>query len=406
MSALSHLRVVEYGDGVAAPLCSRLFADMGAEVIKVEPPAGDSTRRHGPFPGDRPDPEASGLFHLLNAGKKGLVADLDDATDLEALHGLLAGADVFVESAAFADWKRWGLDHETLVRRHPHLVVVSISAYGRKGAWADRPGTDLTVQAVSSLPNAIGWPDRAPLPVPFDQAEYQTGFHGFAAALCAVRERSISGQGQGIDISSAQVLAYQVGGMALVTSKRFPLQRSGNRLKGTLYPTAFFEAKDGYVCTVTLHGMQWRKWIELMGTPDWAADPQNLDAFRLGSLGPEEPVDIYFRDWLRQFTRAELIAMGNANDLIVGEVKSVDQVLESPQFAFREQWAKIPVGGHEVRIPKPGYAFSETPVAARIALASAGPVGGTPISPTPVGSSSDGRMTVSIAGVSASRIMR
>jgi len=365
VSALSHLRVVEYGDGVAAPLCSRLFADMGAEVTKVEPPAGDSTRRHGPFPGDRPDAEASGVFHLLNAGKKGLVADLDDAADLEALHRLLAGTDVFVESATFADWKRWGLDHETLLRRHPHLVVVSISPYGRKGAWADRPGTDLTVQAVSSLPHAIGWPDRAPLPLPYDQADYQAGFHGFAAALCAVRERSISGQGQGIDISSAQVLAYQIGGMALVTSKRFPLQRSGNRLKGTLYPTAFFEAKDGYVCTVTLHGKQWRKWIELMGTPEWAKDPQNLDAFRLGSLGPEEPVDIYFRDWLRQFTRAELIAMGNANDLIVGEVKSVDQVLESPQFAFREQWARIPVSGGEVRVPKPGYSFSETPVAIR-----------------------------------------
>ncbi len=144
MSALSHLRVVEYGDGVAAPLCSRLFADMGAEVTKVEPPAGDSTRRHGPFPGDRPDVEASGVFHLLNAGKTGLVADLDDTADLEAFHRLLAGADVFVESAAFADWKRWGFDHEALIRRHPQLVVVSISPYGRKGAWADRPGTDLT----------------------------------------------------------------------------------------------------------------------------------------------------------------------------------------------------------------------------------------------------------------------
>lgn len=367
VTALSHLRVIEYGDGVAAPFCARLFADMGATVVKVEPPAGDSTRQRGPFRGDRPDAEQSGQFHLLNAGKQGLVADLDDATDREAFERLLAGADVLVESSEYASWKRWGLDYETLGRRHPHLIVLSISPYGRKGAWADRPGTDLTVQAVSSLPNAIGWPDRAPLPVPFDQAEYQAGFHGFAAALCAVRERSISGLGQGIDISSAQVLAYQVGGMALVTSKRFPLQRSGNRLKGTLYPTAFFEAKDGHVCTVTLHGKQWRKWIDLMGNPDWTRDPQNLDAFRLGSLGPEEPVDIYFRNWLKQFTRAELVALGNANDLIVGEVKSIDQVLESPQFAFREQWAKIPVGDSEVRIPKPGYSFSETPVAIRTA---------------------------------------
>lgn len=363
-SALSHLCVVEIGCGVAAPFCARLFADMGAEVIKVERPSGDVTRLHGPFEADRPDPEESGLFHFLNAGKKGIVTDLDRADELEVFHRLLASADVLIENASSEERRRWGLEFEALSERHPQLIAVSVSPYGRGGPWSDRPGTDLTVQAVSALPVAIGWPDRAPLPLPYDQAEYQAGFHALAAALCAVRERSASGLGQGIDVSAAQVLAYQVGAMALVTGRRgFEWQRAGNRLKGTLYPTAFFEARDGHVCIVTLHGRQWLKWIELMGNPDWAQDKQNLDVFRLGAKGEDEPVDIAFRKWLKAFTRDELVALGKANDLIVGAVSDVGQVLDSRQFAFRDQWAWIRIGSSDVRLPKPGYAFSETPIA-------------------------------------------
>ena len=363
MSALAHLNIVEYGNGIAAQFCARLFADLGAAVVKVEPPGGDPSRDLGPFPQDLPDREGSGLFHLLNAGKRSLVADLDQPGDLDVFHRLLDGADVLVESATPGERGRWNLGFDSLAQHHPHLVAVSVSPYGRSGPWAERAGTDLTVQAVSSLAVAIGWPDRSPLTLPFDQAAFQAGFHAAAAALCALHERAQSGRGQGIDIAAARVLAQQVGAMHLVVHKRgLPWMRCGNRLKGTLYPTAFFEASDGHVVIVTLHGRQWRRWIELMGSPPWSKEARSLDSYNLGLVGEDDPVDIAFRQWLKRFTRQQLIDIANANDLIVGPVNTVDQVLESPQFAFRDGWGHVRIGGVGVRIPKPGYLFAKTPV--------------------------------------------
>ncbi|MCK9987128.1 MAG: hypothetical protein AzoDbin1_03600 [Azoarcus sp.] len=368
MSALAHLRVIECGSGVAAPFCARLFADLGAEVVKVEPPQGDSARRRGPFLQDLPHPDRSGFFHLLNAGKKGVVADLDDAAELEFFHSLLAGADVLVENLDPDARRRHGLDFDALQARHPHLVIVSLSPYGRTGKWAERAGTDLTVQAVSALPVAVGRPDRAPLPLPFDQADYQAGFHGLAAALCVLHERGRSGRGQGIDISSAQVLAYQVGGMSLVTAKRrIEWKRAGRTIKGALYPTGFFEAADGYVCIATIHGKQWHSYLRLMGDPAWADEGQNRDSLYLGALDEGGAVDLAFRGWLKQHTRAELQALANANGLIIGSVNNFPEVLDSSQLAFRDQWGHVDIGGRDVRIPRPGYQFSRTPTAIRAA---------------------------------------
>lgn len=403
MSALAHLRVVEYGSDIAAPFCARLFADMGAEVIKVEPPEGDPLRQRGPFPGDAPNPEQSGLFHFLNAGKKSVVADLGSASGLDHFHSLLSTADVLIENLPGPDRQRFGLDFEALARRYPRLVAVSLSPYGRSGPWADRPGTDLTVQAVSALPVAIGRPDRPPLPLPYDQADYQAGFHGLAAALGALYERGQSGLGQGIDISAAQVLAYQVGGMALVTAKRgIPWMRASRTIKGALYPTGFFEVADGHICIATIHGRQWHGYLKLMGEPGWAQDEKNRDSLYLGAQDEGHPVDVAFRNWLKQHTQAEIMKLAQASGLIIGPVNGVDQVLDSSQLAFRNQWGEVAVGGRAVRMPKPGYLFSRTPTA----LGAAGPALGTgaigperPASPRPAAQAGKGPRRGALDGV-------
>ncbi|AMN47579.1 hypothetical protein ACG33_10810 [Steroidobacter denitrificans] len=365
MSALAHLRVIEYGAGVAAPFCARLFADLGAEVIKIEPPGGDTSRRRGPF-ADGTSNHDGGFFHLLNAGKRSVVADLDTPGDLEFFHSMLSAADVLVESLTMEERQRWSLDFEAIRARHPHLIAVSISPYGRTGKWAHRAGADLTVQALSALPVAIGRPDRAPLPLPFDQADYQTGFHGLAAALCALHERDRSGLGQGIDISSAHVLAYQVGGMSLATAKRrIEWKRAGRIIKGALYPTGFFEAADGYVCIATIHGRQWLGYIKLMGDPAWAQDEKNRDSLHLGTLDEGGEVDLAFRGWLKRHTRAQLQALAKDNGVIIGSVNDIAEVLESDQLAFRNQWGHVEVGDVDVRIPKPGYLLERTPTAIR-----------------------------------------
>jgi crotonobetainyl-CoA:carnitine CoA-transferase CaiB-like acyl-CoA transferase len=358
--ALDGLRVIEVGTHVSAPFCARLLADLGADVVKVEPPDGDPSRQAGPFPGGVADPERSGLFHYANAGKRAVVADLDDPAGIEWLHELLAGSDVLVENLAPDVRARAGLDFDALAARHPHLIAVSLSPYGRSGPWAERPGCDLTAQAASSLPLGLGSEDRSPLRIPFDQGDYQAAFHGAAAALCALRERHRSGLGQGIDISTAQVMAYLVGGMHNVTVKNGNRwARRGTLLGGAPYPTGFFTCADGFVCIASQTPAQWEAFLGLMDNPKWAKD-EARNAIYLG-LVDAKPAHRHFQEWLMGYTRAELLEMAAAEGIVMGVAQTVDEVLASEQFAYRGLWADVEIGDGGQRIPKAGYLMAHSP---------------------------------------------
>ncbi len=358
--ALDGLRVVELGTQVSAPFCARLFADLGADVLKIESPQGDPARQVGPFPGGEGDPEESGLFHYLNVGKRGAVCDLDTGDGLEWFHSVLAGSDVFIENLDPDERDRWDLGFDALGSRHPHLVVVSLSPYGRSGEWADRVGTDLTAQAASSLVLGLGSADQRPLRIPMEQADHQAGFHGAAAALCALRERRRSGRGQGIDVSAAQVMGYLVGGMHNVTAKNGnKWARQGTLLGGAPYPSGFFSCADGFVCIASTTPAQWEAFLSLMDNPKWAkGDARN--SIYLG-LVDAEPAHKHFQKWLMTYTRAELLEMAAAESIVMGVAQTVDEVLASEQFAFRDLWGHLTIGDQDVKIPKPGYLFSESP---------------------------------------------
>ncbi|MCZ7528747.1 MAG: CoA transferase [Acidimicrobiia bacterium] len=364
-AALQDLAVVEVGRDVAAPFCARLLADLGADVTKVELPGGDPTRAWGPFPADAPHPERSGAFHALNAGKRGIVLDLDDPVGRERLDELLAGADLLVENLEAGERERFGLGFDAVLARHPHLVAVSLSPYGRSGPWADRPGTDLTASALASLPLGLGEPDREPLRLPFDQADHQAGLHAAAAALVALRERRRSGRGQAVDVATAQVMAYCVGGMWLVGAKLGALWRRRGRLqRGTIYPTGFFECADGFVCIASQTPKQWKVFLRLMDDPEWAREEHAADAVYLGGVDAS-PADEHFRRWLCRHTRRELVELAMAEGIVLGEVHTVDEVLESDQLAHRGTWAQLALDGVTVRVPKPGYRLGVTPTAIR-----------------------------------------
>ena len=257
---------------------------------------------------------------------------------------------------------RTGLDFDTLAARHPHLLAVSLSPYGRSGPWSDRPGCDLTAQAASSLPLGLGSADHSPLRIPFDQGDYQAAFHGAAAVLCALRERRRSGLGQGIDISTAEVMAYLVGGMHNVSVKNGNRWvRRGTLLGGAPYPTGFFNCADGFVCIASTTPAQWEAFLGLMDNPKWAKD-EARNSIYLG-LVDAQPAHRHFQEWLMGYTRAELLEMAAAESIVMGVAQTVDEVLASPQFAYRGLWAEVEVGGAARKIPKAGYLFGESPTA-------------------------------------------
>jgi len=363
--ALQGLKVLELGRHVAGPFCARLLADLGADVLKVEPPDGDTSRSIGPFAIDRRDPAESGLFHFLNAGKRGTSRALSIPEELAWLHHELDDADVLVENLEPEERRLLGFDFAELEARHPHLVAVSLSPYGRSGPWADRPGSDITAQAASSLPLGLGSEDRSPLRIPWDQADYQAGFHGAAATLCALRERQRSNRGQGIDISTAQVIAYLVGGMHNVTAKNGnKWARRGSLLGGAPYPTGFFPCKDGFVCIASTTPAQWNAFLALMDNPKWAKEEHADNAIYLG-LVDSKPAHHHFQEWLMTYSRQELLEMASAEGIVMGVAQYVDEVLASEQLAYRELWASFDVGGCDVRVPKPGYQMSASPTAIR-----------------------------------------
>jgi crotonobetainyl-CoA:carnitine CoA-transferase CaiB-like acyl-CoA transferase len=145
------LRIVELGQGVSAAYCTKLFADLGAEVIKIEPPEGDVLRRRGPFAGDEPGPERSGLFAYMNTSKLGVTLDARDERGRALLLELLRDADVLVENNAPGWLRDVGLDYEALAGANPALVVTSITPFGQDGPWRDYRGNDFIVQHTSGV---------------------------------------------------------------------------------------------------------------------------------------------------------------------------------------------------------------------------------------------------------------
>ena len=140
MSALADLRVVDLSIGIAGPFCAKLFADFGADVIKIEPPNGDPIRTVGPFPGGTPDPDRSGMFRYLNTNKRGITLDLESEADRARAFGLCAQADIVVECFAPGYMDGIGLGYETLCESNPAVVLVSVTPFGQTGTLARLPG--------------------------------------------------------------------------------------------------------------------------------------------------------------------------------------------------------------------------------------------------------------------------
>ncbi|KRT65931.1 MAG: hypothetical protein XU13_C0123G0007, partial [Candidatus Rokubacteria bacterium CSP1-6] len=206
--ALAGLRVVELGELVSAPYCGRLLAGLGADVVKVETLQGDSARRHGPFPRDEPHPERSGLFLALNAGKRGVTLDLDSAAGRARLGALLETADGLVENLPIERLEALGLTPEDTRRRWPRLVHVSVTVFGRRGPYARFRGHALQASAAGAASITIGEPGRPPLPLPVSQPDYQGGVNGAIGFLLACLARERSGQGQHVDVATADVVAF------------------------------------------------------------------------------------------------------------------------------------------------------------------------------------------------------
>ena len=275
---LRGLRVVDLGEGAAAPYCARLLADAGADVVKVERPEGDPSRREGPFATRAGESESSAWFAYLNRAKRSIVLDLSQAEGRERLLELLFEADVMVHGSPRLEDDLAGITPERLLEAYPRLVTISVTPFGETGPYAALPADELIVTSMAGLLGATpGFPDfvldaeaEPPLRVNASIAELIGGAVGAIGGLMALSARDATGLGDYVEVSLQEAVAalmgwnlsvYEYGG-AIVGRHQVAARQA---------PNHYMPCADGWIALVAFMERHWRSLVELMGNPEWAS---------------------------------------------------------------------------------------------------------------------------------------
>jgi crotonobetainyl-CoA:carnitine CoA-transferase CaiB-like acyl-CoA transferase len=326
---LSGIVIADFSRVLAGPYATMLLADLGAEVIKVEGPAGDDTRHWIP-----PVRDGVGTYYLaVNRNKRSIVLDLADPGDLAVAHALSKRADVFIQNFKPGGLARFGLDYAAVRDRNPAIIYCSISGFGTKGGAA-LPGYDLLVQATSGLMSITGDPDGPPFRAGISAFDVMTGLHSAIGILAALHHRDETGEGQHVEtnlMSSAmsamvnQTSAYVAGGVV-------PHRMGNSHL--SLFPYEPLQTGDGEIVVAAGNDGQFRKLCEAIGAPELATDPRFATSGdrnnRRGELKPlllERLATRSAADWFGVLTKAG-VPCGPINDLAQGVKLATELGLE------------------------------------------------------------------------------
>lgn len=332
---LAGLRVVELARILAGPWAGQVLADLGADVIKVESPEGDDTRKWGPpFVEYADGGRDAAYFHACNHGKRSVVADFATTAGAALAKDLCASADVVIENFRRGGLARYGLDAATLRASHPRLVYCSITGFGQDGPLADRPGYDFVVQAMGGIMDLTGEPTGSPQKPGVAYADLFTGLHAVIAIEAALLRRERTGQGATIDLSlldtQVSMLANQA--MNYLVSGRTP-HRLGNA-HPNLVPYQVFTVADGELVIAVGNDTQFRRLVEVLGVPRLADDPAmrtNADrvAHRARVVAAVQAACLVF-------TRQALAEQLNRAGVPAGPIQTVAEAFADPQVRARE----------------------------------------------------------------------
>ena len=336
MQALDDITVLDLTQHVAGPYATKLLADFGADVIKIERPGGDLARRLPPFQGDRPDIERSGLFFFLNTNKRGVTLDVTSPRGRELFLALVRQADLLVENTPPRRMREWDLDYPALAAVNPDLVVVSITPFGQTGPYAEWNGYDLNAFHLSATGSRYcGRPGEAPLEHGTFAADFFGAVAGAAWGLGAVYGRGRAGGGQHVDVSCAEaVAALFVGSQnigAYAQDGKFDRRTGVGMSLGA--PATILPCKDGHVWILALEPGQWNGLVRAMGNPEWA----QLEMFQDMFVRAQNADAIYplITEWTMQLGKREIMERCQAEGCPVTAVFTVAEAAEHPHLAAR-----------------------------------------------------------------------
>jgi len=333
MSALTGLRVVELARILAGPWIGQTLADLGADVIKVESPEGDDTRRWGPPFIDADGERAAAYFHACNRGKRSIVADFSTARGCEIVRRLAAQADVLIENFRIGSLKKFGLDEKRLRGLNPRLVYCSVTGFGQTGPYAERAGYDFLIQGMSGYMDITGDPNGEPQKVGVAISDLFTALYGVIAIEAALIAREKTGRGQHIDLALLDTMGAMLANQAMnyLASGVAP-KRMGNA-HPNIAPYQTFPAADGYVIVAVGNDAQFSRLCGVLGLETLAADERFAsNPSRVANRLALER-EVAARTRLRR--RDELItALGEAV-VPAGPINTIANLFADPQFIAR-----------------------------------------------------------------------
>lgn len=340
------LRVLELARVLAGPWIGQTLADLGAQVIKIEAPEGDETRRWGPpFLTNADDSAAdAAYFHSCNRGKESLVLDFRQAADRERVVQLAREADVLIENFKVGGLAKYGLDYASLARLNPALVYCSISGFGQQGCYADRPGYDFVAQAMSGLMDITGEPGSPPQKVGVAVADIITGLYGLAGIQAALAERARSGRGQRVDValldSTMGILANQA--MNHLIGNLTPT-RMGNS-HPNISPYQEFRTADGFIVVAVGNDSQFRCLCEALDCAPLADDPRF--ATNAARVRNRSALEVALAPRLAALSREEALARLEALRVPSAPINTVAEALDDPNTRERGMVLACPAEGY------------------------------------------------------------
>lgn len=356
--ALSGVKVVELGQLIAGPFCGQLLGDMGADVVKIEPPgAGDPMRQWG-------NGQHKVWWQVIGRNKRSVTANLRVPEGQELARRLLADADIMIENFKPGTVEKWGLGPEELHKINPRLIVVRMSGYGQTGPYSTRAGFGGIGEAMGGWRAIVGDPDRPPSRMGVSIGDTLAATYGCMGALAALRARDATGKGQVVDsalyeavlqVMESLVPEYDVMGIVR--------QRSGSILPG-IAPSNVYQCSDGEYMIGGNGDAIFARLAEAMGQPELASDPRYATHVARGERQAE--LDELINRWTRTLTVDQLEALMIAHSVPAGRIYTGKEMLEDPHFAAREALVAVehPQFG-QVRMQAPMPKLSDTPSSVR-----------------------------------------
>lgn len=359
MIPLKGLKVVELARILAGPWAGQTLADLGADVIKVESPAGDDTRNWGPPFVDRDGDRSAAYFHSCNRGKDSICVDFQTADGQKTIKSLVSDADILIENFKVGGLAKYGLDYESLKSINPGLIYCSITGFGQDGPYAHRAGYDFIIQGMSGLMSITGEPDGQPQKVGVAVTDIFTGLYATTAILAAVHRRASTGTGSHIDLSLFDVATAITANQAMnyLTTGQSP-RRLGNA-HPNLMPYQVFDCADGWVIIATGNDRQYRSLCALLGVEHLAGDTRfvsNADRVQNRDVLAE----LLTGETLK-FPKQELLSSCERHAVPAGPINTIKEVFEDPQIVFRGLQKTIdgvpmvgtPIQFRDVELPGP-----------------------------------------------------